>query len=256
MSHINKKSTSQLKMEASWKEVLQDEFTKEYMLALGEFLRHAKQQGKIIYPRASNYFGALNLTPFADVKVVILGQDPYHGPGQAHGLCFSVAPEIPVPPSLINIYKELSTDLSIPVAEHGCLVSWAMQGVLLLNSVLSVEKNLAASHQGKGWEQFTDKIIAQLNEHAEQIVFILWGSYAQKKGDFINTSKHLVIKAPHPSPLSAYRGFFGHQPFSRTNEYLVSKGIAPIAWQLPDSQVAMEQFQRAQEINLQLAQKS
>lgn len=241
-------------METSWKELLQDEFSQDYMQALREFLAREKQQGKIIYPRANHYFSALNLTPFADVKVVILGQDPYHGPGQAHGLCFSVAPEIPPPPSLRNIYKELSSDLLTPYPEHGCLVSWARQGVLLLNSVLSVEKNLAASHQGKGWERFTDKIITLINEHAEHVVFILWGSYAQKKGNFIDTTKHLVIKSPHPSPLSAHRGFFGKKPFSRSNEYLLGKGKVPIQWQLPDARLAIEQFKQAQEINQKISQ--
>jgi len=254
MSSINSEITSQIKMEASWKELLQDEFSEDYMQDLGEFLRHEKRHGKVIYPRASQYFSALNLTPFADVKVVILGQDPYHGPGQAHGLCFSVAPEISPPPSLVNIFKELSTDLSISASDHGCLVSWALQGVLLLNSVLSVEKNQAASHQGKGWEQFTDKVIAQLNEHAEHIVFMLWGSYAQKKGDFIDTSKHLVIKAPHPSPLSVYRGFFNQKPFSRANEYLLSNRTPPIQWQLPARSIAIDQFQQAQKINLKICQ--
>ena len=254
MNATNLEINQQIKLEASWKELLLDEFSKEYMQALREFLAHEKQQGKTIYPRASQYFSALNLTPFNQVKVVILGQDPYHGPGQAHGLCFSVAPEIPPPPSLVNIYKELSSDLSIPPPEHGCLVSWAMQGVLLLNSVLSVEKSLAASHQGKGWEQFTGRVIEQLNEYAEHIVFILWGSYAQKKGAVIDQSKHLVIKAPHPSPLSAYRGFFDQKPFSRTNEYLLSKGKEPIQWQLPDTKHVIQQFKQAQEINQAIAQ--
>ncbi|WP_428353893.1 uracil-DNA glycosylase [Methyloprofundus sp.] len=239
-----------IKLESSWKDVLQDEFTKDYMQALGEFLRQEKRQGKTVYPHANEFFAALNLTPFANVKVVILGQDPYHGPGQAHGLCFSVAPEVTPPPSLLNIYKELSTDLTVPLPEHGCLVSWAMQGVLLLNSVLSVEKNQAAAHQGQGWERFTDTVIAKLNEQAEHVVFMLWGSYAQKKGSFIDTSKHLVIKAPHPSPLSAYRGFFAQKPFSRAIEYLLNNGITPIEWQLPANSVAIAQFKQAQEINL------
>ena len=246
-------TNNRLKMESSWKEQLQAEFSLDYMQALRAFLAHEKQQGKIIYPRSNEYFSALNLTPFKQVKVVILGQDPYHGVGQAHGLCFSVPPEIPPPPSLVNIYKELSSDLTMPQPAHGCLVSWARQGVLLLNSVLSVEKNHAASHQGQGWEQFTDKVIAQINEHAEHIVFILWGSYAQKKGAFIDTSRHLVLKAPHPSPLSAHRGFFGQKPFSRTNEYLKSQGKTPIEWMLPDIQTAQKQFQQAQEINQKIA---
>ncbi|TXK98960.1 uracil-DNA glycosylase [Methylococcaceae bacterium HT1] len=254
MSSINVESFNQVKLEASWKKLLLDEFSQGYMQDLREFLGHEKQLGKIIYPRANQYFSALNITAFNKVKVVILGQDPYHGPGQAHGLCFSVPPDVSPPPSLLNIYKELSSDLSIPRPEHGCLVSWAMQGVLLLNSVLSVEKKHAASHQGKGWEQFTDHVIAQLNEHAEHIVFMLWGSYAQKKGAVIDTTKHLVIKAPHPSPLSAYRGFFDQKPFSRSNEYLLSKGRDPIQWQLPDAKLAIMQFQQAQAINQKIAE--
>lgn len=243
-----------IKLETSWKELLQQEFSADYMQALGEFLRHEQRHGKVIYPRANEFFAALNLTPFTAVKVVILGQDPYHGHGQAHGLCFSVAPKIITPPSLVNIYKELSSDLAIPMPEHGCLVSWAMQGVLLLNSVLSVEKNQASSHQGKGWERFTDYVIAKLNEQTEHIVFMLWGSYAQQKARFINCSKHLVIKAPHPSPLSAYRGFFGQKPFSRANKYLLSKEKMPIEWSLPVGSLTIEQFQQSQEINLKIAQ--
>ena len=246
-------TNNRLKMESSWKEQLQAEFSQDYMQNLRAFLAHEKQQGKIIYPRSNEYFSALNLTPFKQVKVVILGQDPYHGVGQAHGLCFSVPPGVQAPPSLVNIYKELSSDLAMSPPEHGCLVSWARQGVLLLNSVLSVEENHAASHQGQGWEQFTDKVIAQINEHAEHIVFILWGSYAQKKGAFIDTSRHLVLKAPHPSPLSAHRGFFGQKPFSRTNGYLKSQGKTPIDWMLPGIQTAQKQFQQAQEINQKIA---
>jgi len=243
-------------MEPSWKEQLQEEFAHDYMQALRGFLDDEKQQGKVIYPQSNEYFGALNLTPFKRVKVVVLGQDPYHGAGQAHGLCFSVPPGITPPPSLVNIYKELSSDLGIPRPEHGCLVSWAMQGVLLLNSVLSVEDSHAASHQGRGWEQFTDKVIAQVNEHAEHVVFILWGNYAQKKGAFIDSSKHLVLQAPHPSPLSAHRGFFGQKPFSRTNEYLISRGREPIEWKLPELQTAQKKFKQAQEINQQIAGKT
>ena len=243
-----------IKMDPSWKERLQGEFSLEYMQSLREFLSEEKQQGKIIYPQARQYFTALNLTPFDQVKVVILGQDPYHGAGQAHGLCFSVPPETKVPPSLINIYKELHNDLAIARPEHGCLVSWAMQGVLLLNSVLTVGQNNAASHQGKGWEQLTDKIIAEINEHAEHVVFMLWGSYAQKKGAFIDTARHCVLQAPHPSPLSAYRGFFGQKPFSQANKYLVESDKPVIQWSLPDTLTAKNQFQQAQEINQNLAQ--
>ena len=222
-----------IKLESSWKAMLQDEFTKEYMQTLRSFLQHEKAQGKMIYPRGAEYFRAMDLTPFEQVKVVILGQDPYHGPGQAHGLSFSVRPEIAIPPSLVNMYKELESDLGIPPASHGFLEHWAQQGVLLLNSVLTVEHKQAASHQGRGWEAFTDQIVTALNEQREHIVFILWGSYAQKKGRFIDTRKHLVLKSVHPSPLSAYRGFFGSRPFSKSNDYLRSHGIQPIDWQLP-----------------------
>ncbi|SHE22370.1 uracil-DNA glycosylase [methanotrophic endosymbiont of Bathymodiolus puteoserpentis (Logatchev)] len=246
--------SKRIKIESSWKAVLLDEFDQEYMRALRRFLRHEQQLGKVIYPQAKQIFSALNLTPFDQVKVVILGQDPYHGPGQAHGLCFSVPPGIALPPSLVNIYKELSSDLAIDRAEHGCLVSWAMQGVLLLNSVLSVEKNSAAAHQGQGWERFTDKIIELINAQTEHVVFILWGGYAQKKGAFIDSAKHLVLQAPHPSPLSAYRGFFGQKPFSRSNEYLQSAGKAPIKWQLPDRATTQKQFALAQEINQKIAE--
>lgn len=221
-------------LEESWKERLSGEFSKDYMCNLKTFLLGQKQAGKCIYPKGSEYFRALDLTPFDQVKVVILGQDPYHGPGQAHGLCFSVRPEVQAPPSLVNMYKELQSDLGIPPANHGFLEHWAKQGVLLLNSVLTVEHKQAASHQGRGWEQFTDRIVAELNEKKEHLVFILWGSYAQKKGAFIDQQRHMVVKSAHPSPLSAYRGFFGSRPFSKTNEYLVSHGMEPIDWQLPD----------------------
>jgi uracil-DNA glycosylase len=253
---MNPEMCAQVKIEASWKQQLLGEFSLEYMQTLRQFLQNERQAGKVIYPRASSYFSALNLTPFDKVKVVILGQDPYHGPGQAHGLCFSVAPEIATPPSLANIYKELSTDLGINIPEHGCLINWAEQGVLLLNSVLSVEKAQAASHQGRGWERFTDKVISLVNEHAEHVVFMLWGSYAQKKGAFIDTTRHLVLKAPHPSPLSVHRGFYGQKPFSRANAYLEEQGKGAINWQLPDFNVAVEQFQLAQDINQKIFQSS
>ncbi|WP_257263918.1 uracil-DNA glycosylase [Endozoicomonas sp. ONNA2] len=223
----------EIKMEPSWKTMLQDEFTKEYMQALRSFLQNEKARGKMIYPRGKEYFRAMDLTPFDQVKVVILGQDPYHGPGQAHGLSFSVRPQTAIPPSLMNMYKELESDLGIPPARYGFLEHWALQGVLLLNSVLTVEHKQAASHQGRGWEAFTDRIVATLNEQREHIVFILWGSYAQKKGHFIDPGKHLILKSVHPSPLSAYRGFFGSRPFSRSNDYLSSHGVQPIDWQLP-----------------------
>ncbi|WP_252180469.1 uracil-DNA glycosylase [Endozoicomonas sp. 4G] len=223
----------EIRLEPSWKTHLRDEFDKEYMQVLRSFLMSEKAAGKTIYPKGSEYFRAMDLTPFEQVKVVILGQDPYHGPGQAHGLCFSVRPDVRIPPSLVNMYKELQNDLGIPPAQHGCLEHWAEQGVLLLNSVLTVEHKQAASHQKRGWEQFTDKVIAELNSKREGLVFILWGSYAQRKGQFIDRSKHLVLQAVHPSPLSAHRGFFGSRPFSQTNDYLVSKGLQPIDWQLP-----------------------
>lgn len=226
-------STDSIQLEPSWKAQLKPEFSKPYMQDLKAFLRDEAKTKKVIYPRGTEYFAALNHTPFEQVKVVILGQDPYHGPGQAHGLSFSVRPGIDIPPSLVNIFKELESDLGIPRASHGFLQSWADQGVLLLNATLSVRANQAGSHQKKGWEQFTDAIIRRLNDEREGIVFVLWGSYAQKKGEFIDTSKHLVLKSPHPSPLSSHRGFFGSRPFSKINEYLKSRGQQPIDWRLP-----------------------
>jgi uracil-DNA glycosylase len=216
-----------------WKTLLLEEFQKPYMLELKRFLKKEKDAGKTIYPPGSLIFNALNTTGFEDVKVVILGQDPYHGPNQAHGLSFSVRKGIPKPPSLVNIFKEIHSDLNIPIPTYGDLTSWAEQGVLLLIATLTVEKGKANSHQGKGWDIFTDKIISLLNEHRENIVFLLWGSFAQKKGQFIDRKKHLVLEAPHPSPLSAHRGFLGCKHFSKTNKYLESKGIAPIDWSLP-----------------------
>ncbi len=221
-----------IKLEESWKNLLLDEFKKPYMLQLKQFLSEEYRQGKVIYPKGNEYFAALDFTQFEQVKIVILGQDPYHGPGQAHGLCFSVREGIAQPPSLINIFKELERDLGVPRSKTGYLVPWAKQGVLLLNAVLTVEQNLAASHGNRGWERFTDQIVALLNEKREHLVFILWGSYAQEKGQFIDTKKHLVLKAPHPSPLSASRGFFGSRPFSQANAYLESKGFSAIDWRL------------------------
>lgn len=188
------------------------------------------QAGKVIYPQKKHIFNALNRTAFEDVKVVIIGQDPYHGANQAHGLSFSVPSGVDLPPSLKNIYKELNADLGMVAPQHGCLASWADQGVLLLNAVLTVEQSKAGAHQGKGWEQFTDRIVQLLNEQRESIVFILWGGYAQKKGQIIDCERHCVIKTPHPSPLSAYRGFFGSCVFTQSNTYLQSTGQAPIAW--------------------------
>lgn len=218
----------------SWQQALDAEFAAPYMLDLKQFLRAEKDNHKVIYPHSSNWFHALETTPLDEVKVVILGQDPYHQPGQAHGLCFSVKPGIKTPPSLVNIYKELEADLGVKPVSHGYLENWAKQGVLLLNAVLTVEDSRANSHQGKGWEQFTDKIISTINEQRENVVFMLWGSYAQRKGSVIDTGRHLVLKAPHPSPLSAHRGFFGCSHFSQANAYLQQHGRGPIDWQLPE----------------------
>jgi len=217
----------------SWQTVLAEEFNTPYMQELKKFLRAEKDAQKVIYPHSSNWFHALETTALNKVKVVILGQDPYHQAGQAHGLCFSVLPGVKTPPSLVNMYKELETDLGIAPANHGYLENWAKQGVLLLNAVLTVEDSKANAHQGKGWEQFTDKIIATVNSECEHVVFLLWGSYSQKKGAIIDTKRHLVLKAPHPSPLSAYRGFFGCQHFSQANNYLKSHNKQAIDWQLP-----------------------
>lgn len=216
----------------SWQTRLADEFSKDYMLALQQFLSSEQAQGKVIYPAEDERFTALNKTPFDQVRVVILGQDPYHGEGQAHGLSFSVKSNVKVPPSLVNIYKELEMDLLIPPAQHGFLAQWAEQGVLLLNSVLTVEASKAGSHQNKGWEVFTDKIIELINNEHQGVVFMLWGAYAQKKGRHIDRDKHCVLESVHPSPLSAYRGFLGCQHFSKANAYLVSFGKEPIKWAL------------------------
>lgn len=224
-----------IKLDASWLDVLGDEFDKSYMGELRQFLLEEKQKGKTLFPPGSQIFYALDRTPFDKVKVVILGQDPYHGPGQAHGLCFSVQPGVAPPPSLVNIYKEMESDLGLAPPPHGCLSSWADQGVLLLNSVLTVEAHKAASHQGRGWESFTDRVIRELEGRREHLVFILWGGYARKKGNFIRRDRHLVIESPHPSPLSAYRGFLGSRPFSRSNAYLEETGQSAIQWKLPET---------------------
>jgi uracil-DNA glycosylase len=228
-------TASEVKLEESWKAALAGEFAKAYMQDLEDFLQAERAAGKPIFPYDADYFRALNLTPLNKVRVVVLGQDPYHGAGQAHGLCFSVRPGVRIPRSLVNIYKELQSDLGIPPAQHGFLEHWAAQGVLLLNSVLTVEEARAASHQGKGWERFTDAVIRVVNEDCEHVVFLLWGSYAQKKAAFVDHSRHLVLKAPHPSPLSAHNGFFGCRHFSQANGYLVSHGLDAIDWQLPDA---------------------
>ena len=222
-----------VRLEPSWKARLLPEFSQAYMRELREFLKKEIQAKKVIYPRGVEYFAALDHTPFDKVKVVILGQDPYHGVNQAHGLCFSVRPRVEIPPSLQNIFIELKNDLGIEPPDHGHLVHWAEQGVLLLNATLTVEAGRAGSHQDKGWEKFTDVIVDALNREREGLVFVLWGSYAQKKGAFIDTRKHLVLRGPHPSPLSAHRGFFGCRHFSKINDYLKAQGKAPIDWRLP-----------------------
>ncbi len=209
------------------------EFRSDYMQALRTFLVAEKAKGKRIFPKGSEWFRALDLTPLDKVRVVILGQDPYHGEGQAHGLCFSVKPGVRPPPSLGNIYKELKSDLGLDPPRHGFLEHWAQQGVLLLNSVLTVEMAQAASHQGKGWERFTDAIIRLVNDRPDPVVFLLWGSYAQKKAAFVDASRHLVLKAAPPSPLSAHNGFLGCRHFSKTNAFLESRGLPPIDWALP-----------------------
>ena len=226
-------SEDRVKLDASWKTRVGAQFERPEMQALAEFLRAEKRAGKVIYPPSPHIFSALDMTPFEAVKVVILGQDPYHGPGQAHGLCFSVLPGVPAPPSLVNIFAEIQRDLGIARPDHGCLMAWARQGVLLLNSVLTVERGLAGAHQGKGWEGFTDACIEALNREREGLVFLLWGSYAQAKGKLIDSRRHRVLKAPHPSPLSAHRGFNGCGHFSRANEYLREHRQIPIDWCLP-----------------------
>ena len=219
----------QVKIEKSWQEVLQPEFDKPYFENLVGFVKQ-EYASRTIFPPAGQIFSAFNTCPFIDVKVVILGQDPYHGPGQAHGLCFSVNDGIQFPPSLQNIFKEITADLGIPAPKTGNLTRWAEQGVLLLNATLTVRASQAGSHQGKGWEEFTDSVIKIISEKSENVVFILWGSYAIKKKALINASKHCILTAPHPSPLSSYRGFFGCKHFSKTNTYLTSKGKTPIEW--------------------------
>jgi uracil-DNA glycosylase len=217
----------------SWLAKLQPEFDAPYMAKLKQFLLGEREAGKRIFPRASDWFHALNATPLENVRVVVLGQDPYHGEGQAHGLCFSVQAGVPPPPSLINIYKEMKADLGIEPPRHGHLESWAQQGVLLLNSVLTVQAGLAGSHQGKGWERFTDAVIREVNALPRPVVFVLWGSYAQKKAAFVDATRHLILKSVHPSPLSAYNGFFGSKPFSKANAFLTANGQKPIDWALP-----------------------
>lgn len=223
----------EIRIEPSWKARVGDWFAREDMQALSAFLRQRRAAGARIHPSPEHIFAAFDATPFDAVKVVILGQDPYHGPGQAHGLCFSVLPGVPVPPSLANIYKELQSDVGFARPDHGWLMPWAMRGVLLLNSVLTVEEGRAGSHQGRGWEGFTDHVIETLNREREGLVFLLWGSYAQAKGKVIDGRRHRVLKAPHPSPLSAHRGFLGCRHFSQANDYLARRGTTAIDWSLP-----------------------
>ncbi len=218
----------------TWSDVLGQEKQQPYFQETLNFVRQEREAGKVIYPPAAVVFNAFKYTEFADVKVVILGQDPYHGPNQAHGLCFSVLPGVAVPPSLVNIYKELQKDIpGFEIPPHGYLLSWAQQGVLLLNTVLTVEAGKAHSHASLGWEKFTDRVIAALNDHREGLVFLLWGNHAQKKGQYIDRQRHHVLMAPHPSPLSAHRGFLGCGHFSKTNQFLTEAGQQPITWQIP-----------------------
>ena len=226
-----------VRLHESWRLPLAAEFESPYMRELKQFLLDEREKGRRIFPKGGEWFRALDLTPLEQVRVVILGQDPYHGPGQAHGLCFSVQPGVRQPPSLVNIFRELESDLGVARPRHGFLEHWARQGVLLLNSVLTVEMGRAASHQGRGWERFTDAVIAEINRRPEPVVFMLWGSYAQRKAAFVDSvergGRHLVLKAAHPSPLSAHNGFFGCRHFSKANAFLESRGLAPIDWALP-----------------------
>lgn len=225
--------TDRIKLEPSWKARVGDYLLRPEMRALSAFLRERASAGARIFPPARNIFAAFDATPFDRVKVVVLGQDPYHGPGQAHGLCFSVQPDVPVPPSLLNMYKEIERDLGLPRPDHGYLMPWARQGVLLLNAVLTVEQGKAGAHQGRGWEEFTDHVVEVLDREREGLVFMLWGSYAQKKGRIVDARRHRVLRTTHPSPLSAHRGFLGSGHFSAANDYLQRRGAAPIDWSLP-----------------------
>jgi uracil-DNA glycosylase len=223
-------SPSSIKLSQNWLDIIGDEFDKPYMVKLKQFLQQEKTAGRIVYPKGSDIFNAMNTTPFDKVKVVILGQDPYHGEGQAHGLSFSVRKGVPLPPSLMNIYKEIDAEYGIKMPRTGDLTGWAEQGVLLLNAMLTVQQANAGSHQKKGWEEFTDAIIRAINDKREHVVFLLWGSYAQKKGALIDRKKHCVLESVHPSPLSAHRGFLGNGHFKKTNDYLVKQGLTPIEW--------------------------
>lgn len=218
----------------SWSDVLAGEREQQYFRDLIEFVESERRSGKMVYPKNSEIFNALHSTPFESVKVVILGQDPYHGPDQAHGLCFSVRPPTSAPPSLVNIFQELESDVGVKRPNHGCLESWAQQGVLLLNAVLTVEEGNPGSHALRGWERFTDRVVKEINDRREHVAFMLWGAYAQKKGAHVDRTKHLVLEAPHPSPLSAHRGFLGCRHFSQANEYLREHGCMPVDWRLPE----------------------
>lgn len=222
-----------VRLEPSWKDRIGEYLARPDMRTLSDFLRTEKQAGKVIYPPGPEIFAAFDHTPFDNVRVVILGQDPYHGPNQAHGLCFSVRPGVATPPSLLNIFKEIQRDLGLRAPDHGCLTPWADRGVLLLNATLTVQQATAGSHQGKGWEGFTDAAIDALNREREGLVFMLWGSHAQKKGQLIDGTRHCILRSVHPSPLSAHRGFIGCGHFSAANQYLESRGEPPIDWSLP-----------------------
>lgn len=223
-------SNMDVKIENSWKSVLRDEFDKDYFVRLTEFVREEYRTAEAVFPPGNKIFAAFDATPFDEVKVVILGQDPYHNYGQANGLCFSVGDSVQMPPSLVNIFKEVNSDTGAPIPASGDLTRWARQGVLLLNATLTVRAHQAASHQGRGWEQFTDAAVAALSARRENLVFLLWGNYAKRKGAVIDRSKHLVLESAHPSPLSAYHGSFGNHHFSRANAYLVEHGKAPVVW--------------------------
>jgi len=221
-----------IQLHPEWLEVLGAEFDRDYMQRLRAFLLERSRAGATIYPPGRQIFNALDSTPLSRVKAVILGQDPYHGPGQAHGLCFSVRRGVPPPPSLVNIFREIESDLGYPPPGHGCLQAWSERGVLLINAVLTVERGNPGAHQGKGWELFTDAVVNAVNTRRDNVAFLLWGSHAQRKGAGIDTGRHLVLKAPHPSPLSAHRGFFGCRHFSKANEWLESRGVGPVDWRL------------------------
>lgn len=231
-------ATQDIRLHPSWLGPLASQFEQPYMRELEQFLAGERDRGRTIFPRAGDWFRALDLTPLDRVRVVILGQDPYHGPGQAHGLCFSVPPGTRPPPSLVNIFKELRSDLGLEPSRHGFLEHWAKQGVLLLNSVLTVEMGRAASHRMRGWERFSDAVVRLVNDRDEPVVFMLWGSYAQKKAAFVHETRHLVLKAPHPSPLSAHSGFLGCRHFSKANIFLAERGLEPIDWALPQGDSA------------------